>query len=153
MSLIVWSGTCNYSHSVTNRSLSLSRESYDPSKRKSTHQEMLLPSHKHIVAFGQIVVVKRIRVECFIVFVPECCKFALKLRKSIQRCLSKCSPPELCNYSKPAYVLCIFRRHAQAYPMLSVDLFICIPFTGQKWILFRYNFAIKERRQHGIFGG
>lgn len=70
-------------------SFSLSPFLIEIGAKKSTYQEMFLPSHKHIITFGQIVMIKCVRIERLVVFVSERCKFALKLSNDGQWVLNK----------------------------------------------------------------
>ena len=38
-----------------------------------------------------------------------------------------------------------------SYPMFSVNIFVSIPLSGQKWMLFADDFPVEKRRQSGIF--
>ena len=35
--------------------------------------------------------------------------------------------------------------------MFSVNIFVSIPLSGQKWMLFADDFSVEKRRQSGIF--
>lgn len=98
---------------------------------------MFFPSHEHIVALLQGLVVEIVRVEVLLV-VHESSKLSLQNRILYQ----------IIRRSVQKLVLTL-----KTHEMLPVDFLVGVPFAGEEGILLRDNLPVEESRERGELEG